>query len=321
MRQFYLYLLFFITINHLYPQSTILALPENTIKKTLHTGFTYVVMPNNTPKNKVEIRLCLRVGSAQENKNNEGVAHFIEHLAFNGSKNYPNNQAIAFWESLGAKFGETINAYTTDDRTVYSISLSNINEEQLQKTIDILADWLYNMSITPKNIEKERRIITEEIASYQPRKDLNPIKVGYDPHLSHLPIGTKEQVQKITQKDLLDFYQQYYTPQYATLIVVGDVATSSTVKSIENTFKTLLNKNELPAISTINSVHFTEKPYFLDTEKGKKGKDTLTLLYPKKYNSTHWRGIVEDYIQKVVINLLKNRMKAANKEVPISQSC
>ncbi|MDO4880460.1 MAG: insulinase family protein [Capnocytophaga sp.] len=312
---FYYTILFFFFIGKIFSQGKTIALPDNTTKEVLHNGFSYVIMPNDIPKGRVEVRLCLNVGSFLENKGEEGVAHFIEHLAFKGSKHYPNDSALKFWESLGAKYGETLNAYTTDDRTVYSVSLSNVSQEQINKTIHILADWLSHMSINEEDIEKERKIITEEIASYTTHSDLNPIKLGYNERLTRLPIGTKEQIKEITRKELLEFYQNYYLPRNATLIIIGDIETKATKKAIEESFTSLINTNDyiFPEITTIS---FTNQAN-LSIQKGKNRKEKLALLYPKMYKGTNWRSVREDYFQKVIFEVLKNRFKAAKKDISI----
>lgn len=308
-------LLSLLGISQTMAQSMALSLPQGTVKKTLPNGFTYIIMPNNNPKGRVEVRLCLKVGAAQEEKSEEGVAHFIEHLAFNGSKNYPNNTALKFWEQLGVKYGETLNAYTTDDRTVYSISLSNITDKEMIQTVAILADWLSNMSITPESVEKERKIILEEIASYTPYKDLNPIKVGNNPRFTRLPIATKEQVSKIDRETLLNFYRNYYLPKNATLIVVGDVATATVENAVKNYFKPIFTTKPYLFEPSLSPISFTNIPP-LHIEKGKKEK--LTLLYPQLYNGNNRTEILKDYIQKIIFEILKNRLKTAQKDVSIS---
>ena len=235
-------------------------LPNNATKETLSNGFSYVIMPNEQPKGRVELCLCLRVGSFQEQKGEEGIAHFLEHLAFSGSKHYPKNSALKFWESLGAKYGENINAYTTDDRTVYSISLSNVNTEQVAKTIHILSDWLYYMDITTQAVEKERKIITQEIASYKPYKDLNPIMVGYDKQLMRFPIGTKVQIAKVTPKKLRSFYEKWYTPQNASLIVIGNIEPQATEKAIKEHFGMLGQRGE--EVGNLKPISFPNKKCF-----------------------------------------------------------
>lgn len=293
-------------------------LPNNATKETLSNGFSYVIMPNEQPKGRVELCLCLRVGSFQEQKGEEGIAHFLEHLAFSGSKHYPKNSALKFWESLGAKYGENINAYTTDDRTVYSVSLSNVNTEQVAKTIHILSDWLYYMDITTQAVEKERKIITQEIASYKPYKDLNPIMVGYDKQLMRFPIGTKVEIAKVTPKKLRSFYEKWYTPQNASLIVIGNIDPQATEKAIKEHFGMLGQRGE--EVGNLKPISFPNKKMFsVEKEKGKRTK--LSLLYPIEYVSTpfidEYRKEIE--LPKVVLEILNNRFRAHKEDIRISQ--
>ncbi|GJH40713.1 hypothetical protein RCZ04_12630 [Capnocytophaga sp. HP1101] len=295
-----------------------ISLPEKAIQGTINNEFPYVIMPNDQPKGRVEIRLCLKVGSFQEQKGEEGIAHFLEHLAFSGSKHYPKDSALKFWESLGAKYGENINAYTTDDRTVYSISLSNVNAEQVAKTIHILSDWLFNMDITPADVEKERKIITQEIASYKPYKDLNPIMVGYDEQLMRLPIGTKAQIAKVTPEKLRSFYEKWYNLQNASLIVVGDIDPQATQKAIKEYFGTLEQRGE--EVEWLKPISFpNEKKLSIEKEKGKKAK--LSLLYPIEYiDAIFIDGYTERIeVPKVVLEILNNRFKASKEDIHTSE--
>lgn len=321
MQKVYLYIFFLFFKSMLIAQPTYgqyISLPERTKSEVLHNGFEYLVMPNEQPKGRVEVRLCLRVGAFQEQKGEEGVAHFLEHLAFSGSKHYPKDSALKFWESLGAKYGETINAYTTDDRTVYSISLSDANAEQLAKTIHILSDWLYYMDITDQDVEKERKIITQEIASYKPYKDLNPIMVGYDKQLTRLPIGTKSQIAKVTPERLRSFYKKWYTPQNASLIVIGDIDPQVTQEAIKMYFGTLQQRGE--EVKRILPISFPQKK-LISVKKEKNKRAKLSLLYPKEYISTLF---VEERLKKieepkVALAILNNRFKAHKEEIHISE--
>ena len=262
-----------------------LPLPQGAIKEQLPNGLTYIVLPNDQPKNKLEIRLVLRVGSYQEAAGEEGVAHFIEHLAFNGSAHYPEREAVSYWEGLGAKYGETINAFTTDDRTVYSLSLPTLADADLSKTLHILADWLSALSFSAAALEKERAIILEEIASYREDKDRLPIKVGNDPALVRLPMGTPSQVKGITLEKLHAFYHQWYTPQNACVMLIGDINTQEAEKAIKSTFGVLSQRGKvtMPPAPII----YRNKP--LIATKIEAGKNEVSLYFPKTMHplSTH----------------------------------
>ncbi len=285
-----------------------LPLPQGAIKEQLPNGLTYIVLPNDQPKNKLEIRLVLRVGSYQEAAGEEGVAHFIEHLAFNGSAHYPEREAVSYWEGLGAKYGETINAFTTDDRTVYSLSLPTLADADLSKTLHILADWIGTLSFSPAAVEKERAIILEEIASYREDKDRLPIKVGNDPALVRLPIGTPSQVKGITLEKLHAFYHQWYAPQNTCVMLIGDINTQEAEKAIKSTFGVLSQRGKvtMPPVPII----YRNKP--LIATKIEAGKNEVTLYFPKTMHSlsTH-AGLLQQTQEETLLRMARARLREA----------
>lgn len=132
------------------------------VSGVLKNGFKYYIYPDNSDKAQTSIQLFVNAGSLQEHDNQLGLAHFVEHMAFNGSKNYPKNQVITYLESLGVKFGADLNAHTSYDETVYKISIDTKDQTNLSKALDIVYDWAYNLSFDSLELEKERGIIIEE---------------------------------------------------------------------------------------------------------------------------------------------------------------
>lgn len=294
-------------------------LPPKTIDTTLPNGFHYTIKQNSLPSDKVEIRLVLRVGSLQEKKGEEGAAHLIEHLAFDGSTNFPKNKAIIYWESLGAKFGSTINAYTGYDRTVYSISIpSDSLSENTVKTISILKDWLINLTLSKEALTKQKAIIKEEIDSYTPSNDFTDIKKGNNPHLIRYPIGTKKQVQEITQSKLSNFYTKWYTPSNASLIIVGDISLKKVEKHIQNEFSNIPNRGIQVKEWTKISFPRQYTPATKIDSTSSYAKLSLIIPYTYKNNQT-FSDLIQSYKENFILQLAGRRLAKANSPIAISR--
>ncbi len=210
-------------------------------KGKLSNGLTYYIRKNSIPEQKVELRLVVNAGSILEDTNQLGLAHFIEHMNFNGSKNFDKNQLVDYLQSIGVKFGAHLNAYTSFDETVYILPIPSDNEEKLEKGFLILEDWAFNASLTDEEIDKERGVVLEEyrlglgadkrmLSRYLP-------KLLYNSRYSNrLPIGTKEVLENFSYEDLRSFYKDWYRPDLMSVIAVGDVDVSVLEEKIKTHF-------------------------------------------------------------------------------------
>ena len=134
----------------------------NVKKGILKNGLTYYIRKNAKPENKVDLRLVVNAGSILENDDQQGLAHFMEHMCFNGTKRFPKNQLVDYLQSIGIKFGQHLNAYTSFDETVYFLPLPSDNPEKLEKGFQIIEDWAFNANLNPEEIDKERGVVLEE---------------------------------------------------------------------------------------------------------------------------------------------------------------
>jgi zinc protease len=129
---------------------------------TLPNGMTYYIRKNLKPEKKVEFRLAVNTGSVLENENQRGLAHFMEHMGFNGSKNFPKNELVNYLQKVGVKFGADLNAYTSFDETVYILPISTEDTQVVEKGFTVLEDWAFNNLLDKEEIEKERGVVLEE---------------------------------------------------------------------------------------------------------------------------------------------------------------
>jgi zinc protease len=140
------------------------ALPMNPAVKTgkLENGLTYYILPNKKPENKVELRLVISAGSINEDNDQQGLAHMVEHMAFNGTTHFKKNEIVSFLQDIGVGFGNDLNAYTSFDQTVYILPIPTSKPENLEKGFQVLEDWAHNLTFNNDDIDNERPIILEE---------------------------------------------------------------------------------------------------------------------------------------------------------------
>lgn len=203
----------------------------------LDNGMVYYIRRNKKPENRVEMRLAVNAGSVLESDNQKGLAHFTEHMCFNGTKNFPKNELVDYLQKLGVKFGADINAYTSFDETVYMLQLPSDNKELLEKGYMVLEDWAHNVTFDGTEIDKERGIITEEWrlglgADDRMRKKYFPVIFKDSRYAERLPIGDVEIIKNFAHDTLRDFYRTWYRPDLQAIIVVGDIDVAEAEKSI-----------------------------------------------------------------------------------------
>jgi len=193
----------------------------------LPNGLTYYIRKNAEPKNRAELRLVIRAGSVLETNNQQGLAHFMEHMAFNGTKNFPKNELVNFLQSAGVRFGADLNAYTGFDETVYQLPVPTDSARLFERAFQILEDWAHNVTIDPAEVEKERGVILEERrlgrgAGQRLRDKYFPVLLNNSRYASRLPIGTEEVLTTFKPEVLRQFYKDWYRPDLMAVVAVGD---------------------------------------------------------------------------------------------------
>ena len=174
-----------------------LPMDPNLVQGKLENGMKYYIYKNSKAKGQSVLRLFVNAGSLQEEPDQLGLAHFIEHMAFNGTKHYSKNDVISFLESKGVKFGADLNAHTSFDETVFKISINTAEEKNLEKSIDIMADWAFEVTFDQKELDKERGVVIEEWRSKQGaenrlREQYIPVLFNQSRYAERLPIGKVE---------------------------------------------------------------------------------------------------------------------------------
>lgn len=193
----------------------------------LANGVRYVILPNQEPPGRASLRLYMDVGSLMEEDDQQGMAHFLEHMAFNGSKNFPSGEMVEYFQRLGMAFGADTNAHTSFNETVYKLELPKVEEPLLIDAMKLFRDYLDGMDLKASEIDRERGIILSEKLS-RDSIDYRTMVAGYKFALpksilpDRLPIGQEETIKSMGRDRFVDFYETWYTPKRACIVAVGD---------------------------------------------------------------------------------------------------
>ena len=235
-----------------------LAAPEDAIPSdpllssgTLENGLDWFIKPNDLPRERAELRLVINAGSVLEEEDQRGLAHFLEHMAFNGTEAYPHNELVEYLQSLGMEFGPDINATTSFDQTVYKLTVNTASPGELEKGLAVLSEWAFRIVLTDEEVEKEKPVILEERrmgrdATGRMSEKSYPIIFSGSRYGERLPIGSEEVIRGAGAKDIERFYRDWYRPELMSVIVTGDVDRDGTALLIEEYFAGYGNPADSP---------------------------------------------------------------------------
>ncbi|MGI9623628.1 MAG: M16 family metallopeptidase [Acidimicrobiales bacterium] len=213
----------------------------------LDNGLTYYIRANDSPGGRAELRLAVDAGSTVEDDDQSGVAHFLEHMLFNGTERYPANELIAVLESFGSEFGPDVNAYTSFDETVYELSVATDDQSQLNEAIDVLREWAANATIDPDEVVAERGVVLEEwrLRGQGVGGRINDV---YEETLTadsdyegRSPIGNPAAIEAMTADVLRRFYEDWYRPDLMAVVVVGEIDPDDVEDLVTERFSDLEN--------------------------------------------------------------------------------
>ena len=297
----------------------------------LDNGLTYYIRHNAWPEQRAEFYIAQKVGSIQEDDNQRGLAHFLEHMAFNGSKHFKGNEMLRWCESVGVKFGTDLNAYTSIDQTVYNISnVPTTREGIIDSCLLILFDWADGLLLEQEEIEKERGVIHEEwrlrTSASQRMLERDLPKLYPDSKYGHrMPIGLMEIIDNFERPFLQAYYEKWYRPDNQAIIVVGDVD----VDKVEQKIKTLFSPIKLPEnralVTTYPVPDNNEAIYVIDKDKEQQINVAYVMMkheaFPDSLKGT-LAYTVANYIKGAAISMLNDRLKefAEKPESPFLQA-
>ncbi len=284
----------------------------------LDNGLTYFVAKNTEPKGQAEFYIAQKVGSILEEENQRGLAHFLEHMCFNGTKNFPGNGIISYLEKIGVKFGADLNAYTAIDQTVYNISNVPVKRQGIiDSCLLILYDWSCAVNLYDKDIEDERGVIREELrtrSSAQMRmlETMLPEIMPDSKYAYRLPGGLVKVIDSFTPAELKSYYKKWYRPDLQGIIVVGDIDPIA----VENQIKSLFNSIPLQkdaAQRTEFQVPDTKEALVSVTNDPEATSTGVSLMFkqdvlPKEFRPTA-ASLVVDYMNNMVVSMLNSRLQ------------
>jgi zinc protease len=212
----------------------------------LDNGLVYYIRYNKKPEKRVELRLAVNAGSILENEDQQGLAHFMEHMNFNGTKSFPHNELIDFLQKTGVKFGADINAYTSFDETVYMLQLPTDDSVLLNKGYQVLEDWSHNALLDDKEIDKERGVVIEEWrmglgAQDRMMKKFFPVIFKGSMYANRIPIGKVDILQNFKHELLREYFQDWYRPDLEAIVIVGDIDPAKAEAQVKAHFSGIKN--------------------------------------------------------------------------------
>ncbi len=289
-------------------------------KGVLPNGMTYYVRYNDEPAGQADFYIYHDVGAVQEEDSQIGLAHFLEHMAFNGTKNLPGKQLMNWLETIGVKFGQNLNAMTGQDRTIYLVSSVPVSREGIiDSALLILHDWSHFISLIPEEIDKERGVIREELrggnsAGRRIFEKQMPYIYGEDTRYGNRNvIGEDEHLKTFSYQEIIDFYNRWYRPDLQAIVVVGDINPDAVVAKIEALMADIpapenapekeiitITPNDEPLIKVLSDPELTSTNLEVYI-----GRDAL----PKEYNNT-MLSVMYDYIANYITTVLNERLNA-----------
>jgi zinc protease len=285
----------------------------------LDNGLTYYIRHNEMPKGQADFYIAQNVGSILEEDNQRGLAHFLEHMCFNGTKNFPGNGVIDWLETVGVKFGQNLNAYTGIDETVYNISNVPVDRTGVQDScLMVLHDWSHDLLLTDKDIDGERGVIHEEwrsrmVGEMRIIEKLFPVmypncKYGY-----RLPIGIMDVVDHFDPEALRAYYRKWYRPDLQAIIVVGDIDPAYIEGKIKELF-TPIQMPEDPAFRDFEEVDDTPGTIYAIGTDPEMASSEASIMF-KQSSPVMTRAqkktmayYVDDYVKTVIQVMINDRL-------------
>ena len=279
-------------------------------------GLRYYLRTNKKPEKRAELRLVVNAGSILEERDQSGLAHFVEHMAFNGTKNFPKQETVKFLESIGMRFGPSVNAFTSFDETVYMLEVPTDKPEVLDKAFLILEDWAHNVSFDPAEIDKERGVITEEWrlrrgAGARMQDKQFPILLKGSRYAERLPIGDMEVIQGFKHERLKQFYTDWYRPELMAVVAVGDFDKAAIEALIKKHFESIPKSAATKLRPSYNVPDHPGTLFAIATDK--EASNTSIAVYSKMPNRD--QTTVGSYRRQIVERLFSGMLSSRFSEM------
>lgn len=282
----------------------------------LDNGLNYYIKQNKKPEKRIELRLALNAGSICETDGQQGLAHFCEHMCFNGTKNFPGNTLVDVLEEMGVKFGADLNAYTSFDQTIYMLQVPADSSNLVERGFQVLEDWAHQVSFDDKEIDKERGVIIEEWrlglgADDRMMQKYMPVLFKGSRYATRLPIGKVDIIKSFPYDTLRSFYKTWYRPDLMAVIIVGDIDPKIAEEKVREHFSRIPEPAN-PRKRVEYSVPDNPKPLIsIVTDKEASGFDIQVMFKQPKANSVTY----EDYRNSLIRNLYTGMLNSRFGEI------
>ena len=326
MKKLISFLLMLVAVSAVSAQMQMPPVPLDPAVKTgkLENGLTYYIRHNEWPEKRCDFYIAQRVGSMQEEDDQRGLAHFLEHMCFNGTTHFPGDALKQYLERIGVKFGENLNAYTSFDETVYNIN--NVNVEiagAVDSCLLILHDWSHDLLLEDKEIDKERGVIEEEwrvrrSAQLRLIEAALPTICKDSKYAERMPIGTMEVVKNFPYETLRSYYRKWYRPDLQALIVVGDVDPDAVEKKLQTMFADIAPAAADAAVREEFPVPDNQEPLvFIGKDKEFTGM-VASVMFKTEPLPRELRGtmayIAQDYVEDAISGMLNERLNELSRK-------
>lgn len=286
----------------------------------LDNGLTYYIRHNEYPKGQADYYIAQKVGSMQEEDNQRGLAHFLEHMCFNGTKNFPGNEVVSWLETVGVKFGQNLNAYTSTDETVYNICNVPTARESVQDScLMILHDWADGLLLEDAEIDKERGVIHEEwrrsnVGQMRILEKLLPVIYPDSKYAHRLPIGTMEIVDNFPYQDLRDYYERWYRPDLQGIVVVGDIDVDRIEAKIKEIFSDVKMPDN-PAERVYYPVPDNKETIFAVGSDPEQQNAVVQIMFKSEATPDSLKGTIDYLIGQYAVNMVDAMLNARFQEL------
>lgn len=287
----------------------------------LDNGMRYAIKRNNKPENDVALRFRYDVGSNYEEDHQLGYAHFLEHMAFNGSTNVPEGEFVKRMERLGAAFGRHINASTSSTETIFKFDLPNAGEGRLELALDLFRETADRLTLSQDAIDREKGIVASELNTRSsPMRDqyIKRNKLLYPRMRDTIrdPIGTIPSIEAVTSQSLRSFYQRWYRPERAILVIVGDINVDATEAMINERFASWKPALEEPNPPKPSDGQWEDNKLSVIIERSNTAQEEFIIQSERPDQRLFERGnrdeeIIRDYVQTIAFNILNSRLSSA----------
>ena len=302
------------------PDAVIPTGPQVKVGK-LPNGLTYYIQKNGKPEHRLELRLVIKAGSVLEDDDQQGLAHLLEHMAFNGSAHFDKRSLVTYLESIGVKMGADLNAFTSYDETVYILPVPTTNKDHVDKAFTVLEDWAHGLTLADADIEKERPIVLEEArlrkgAGERLNKILMPKLFNGSRYADREPIGKENVIRTASPDAVRRFYRDWYRPDLMAVVAVGDIDPADAERMITAHFAKLANPQrerardypDIPAFAGTDAVVVTDDEVTTNS---------VLLRYPVRYEPDRGTyGIYRDRLYENLVGIMMNARLAEASQQP-----